>query len=577
MHFHSALDLFIVYLLGSPKAHAISQMLSQNHTANHINFWLTDWKNRNARPDEVIIDASEALMNACVKAFAECNSVNSYITVCIDSILHGTKPPACFIRTDRSHFVRALTRNKMLRKINKKVTNLLLGVIGYVIQCKNIDECETILQHVFTLTKNEYVNKDVILSKTFLTELISSHVFTQAISSLLSSTSPTQPEREVELDIYHEDILTDVERNDTNTYKDTSMYHWILKIYDSVNVNNEIKADSIDNIYNCSTAEKFLFKVFVRLPLWSNIMCDTFGSNDFTATSAACESEFKNIKRLMGIKTHRVNVFVDLHLQQIFGSSKLAVCNQIRANSLADASVHDDIAENACKPRNTMRIRSSSASQINLTSNSILSTPNRSHSENDMNETIQKELSENLRIKIVSPTSNRSHSENEMNETTQKELSENWRGRNVSPPLLRRSRKSILNPHDIDYFCQDIPLLHNGYTTKTRAAGKKSIVVHSTCGMDSIFSVYCAAYLDNKVTKNEINESTLANEFSSFIKAFFISKKSSDHHYKTRTKLLQKIFSNEKYVNKISENAHTITVDCNTGIAGFFEWRNSQH
>lgn len=86
-----------------------------------------------------------------------------------------------------------------------------------------------------------------------------------------------------------------------------------------------------------------------------------------------------------------------------------------------------------------------------------------------------------------------------------------------------------------------------------------------------IFSIYCTAYLDNKATKNEINESTSANEFSSFIKAFFISKKSSDHHYKTRTKLLQKIFSNEKYVNKISENAHTITIDCKTGIAGFFE------
>lgn len=165
------------YFTGREKAHPVSQMLSQIHTTNHITYWLTDWKMRSPPVHEIIIDCSEALMSACIKTFTESNDTNSYISACTDSLLNGSKTPACYIRCDRSHFAKSITGNRILKSTHPKVRTLLKGAIGYMIKCKSIDECETILRHVFTLTKNEYVNDNVKYSKKFLTDLIATHAF----------------------------------------------------------------------------------------------------------------------------------------------------------------------------------------------------------------------------------------------------------------------------------------------------------------------------------------------------------------------------------------------------------------
>lgn len=311
-----------------------------------------------------------------------------------------------------------------------------------------------------------------------------------------------------------------------------------MKIYDSVVRKNQSGSTStIDNIYFDVKIEQFVFTTFVRLPLWTNVMCEIFNSKNFTATSSASESGFKNIKRLMGIKTNRVHVFVNLHLEQITGISKLALASQMKVGATAATAAGDGAIGRTTIRKN----RSSSFSKLNGSSDSLASMLNRSQSENDVSDVIRKEYAEN------------------------------WKGRNKSPSLMRRSRKSILNPHDIDYFCQDMPLLRNGFTSKTRRAGKKSIIVTNTCAMDSVFAIYCAAYLDNKVTKDDINNSIPANEFSYFIKTFFTSDEKTKLHYENRTKLLLKIFTKEKYVNQISENKHSITVSCKSEIAGFIE------
>lgn len=40
----------------------MAQLLSQSHDANYIQFWLTSWFADLKKPDEVIIDGSEALI-----------------------------------------------------------------------------------------------------------------------------------------------------------------------------------------------------------------------------------------------------------------------------------------------------------------------------------------------------------------------------------------------------------------------------------------------------------------------------------------------------------------------------------
>lgn len=497
-------------------------MLSQNHTANQINYWLTDWKGKHAKVDEVIIDASEALWNACVKTFAELHDTKCYITACIESLINGAKLPTSFIRNDRSHFVNALTKNKLFKRTHRAVRNLLLGVIGYAIQSENIDDCEVILRHIFTLTKNKYATADVLSSRDFLRTLVATHVF-RIEESLSPEGSPSQ------IDILHDD--NDENGNDPcNEFENTAMRNWIMDIYNSVKSFDETSEELAENIYHCQWAENFVIKVFLRLPLWSNVMCSAFSSNNFTPTSSASESEFKNTKQLMGIRTRRVNVFVNSHLEQLSGRLNLALSNQLSADV--------DVGSQQIR-KNVRKSRLSSLSEITETPEKF--SPNRSHSENDICGAVQKEKSEN------------------------------WKGRNISPTLLKRSKNSILNPHNVDYYCHDIPFLRNGYTTKARKVSEKSIIVSNTCGMDSVFSIYCATHLDNNVTQNEINTSSPENEFSSFIKSFFVSKIKAKYHYEERTKLLMQIFTKERYSRQIKEDEHTITVQCTTGIAGLFE------
>lgn len=52
---------------------------------------------------------------------------------------------------------------------------------------------------------------------------------------------------------------------------------------------------------------------------------------------------------------------------------------------------------------------------------------------------------------------------------------ENWKGRVRSSPAMRRSKISILNPHDVTYKYNTVPLLQNGYTASRRIK-KKSLL-----------------------------------------------------------------------------------------------------
>lgn len=536
MHFDFNMFICFFFYIGKNKFNSISQMLSQNHTANHINFWLTDWKIRNQNADEVIVDSSEALMSACVNTFAGCKSVNAYNTECFDSLLNNTKPPASFIRCDRSHFVKSITSNKSLKQVSTQIRRLFLGIIGYVIQCEKVDECATILRHIFTLTKNEYVNGDVISAQSFLQKLVATHNFANEDSK--PDDRVTDPECQIDIFCDNENL------SGSDTYKDTSTYQWIMNIHSSVEVNNQSEEDSIYNVYFCGKAENFVFKLFTRLPMWSNIMCEKFKSDNFTPTSSASESEFKNVKRLMGIKTRKIPVFVNLHLEQLFGGTKLALANLNGADAVAE-SKNDPV-----KHKMKRRIRSGSIDSFPSTSSLQI---NQSHSPLDGN--------------FESP--NRSRSENDLSLTN--EPCENWKGRNKDPPLVRRSKVSILNPHDVNYFSRNVPLLRNGYTKNSRSRNGKSEIVTETCGMDSLFAIYCTAYLDNEAVKNEIDGSTSENEFSYFIKTFFTGKKKTKFIYCMRTELLRKIFTKELYSKQIKEDDHTIVIRCNTGIAGLLE------
>lgn len=299
--------IFIVSFLGAHRTVPVCQMLTQSQDANSIRSWLTFCFTDMKKPREVIIDASEALISACVQAFSECPNTITYLNTCMNALLNKGNSPPSLIRIDRSHFVRSVVANKHLKNVDSRVSRLIKGLIGYFIKCVSLEDTEIILRKLFTLMKNEYVSEEVSSAKAYLVELIKTH---NIINENLASTTETKSE----------EITRTAEKI---TYKDTVIYKWIIAIYDSVKPTIHSEADSVENVYYTDKLNNYLMELFSRLPMWSNLMCPIFKSTNYNPSSSGSESEFKNLKRLAGIKTQRVDVFVSSHLKLISGNMKM--------------------------------------------------------------------------------------------------------------------------------------------------------------------------------------------------------------------------------------------------------------
>lgn len=305
--------LYSIVAIGREKSVPVSQMLSQDLTANFIYYWLLNWLKNNKCPREIIMDESPALLSSCVMAFTKQKCLNEYLSACILSLLHDHPSPYAFIRIDRSHFIRSLYRNKFLQKLDFRIRHMYLKIFGFFIQCSDLKEIEMRIRDVFVVCKNKYVTDEVMNS----------------ISTLksLSLDDPIETE-----DTDHVDT-SDIAQNECENnmdFKSTANYNWVMKIHSSVvaSTEKEIKQATIDNVYFCPSIEKVLIYQFVRLPLWGNIMMNMFKSKRSTATSSSCEAEFKNIKTVLNLKTRRPDKFVSKHLDSISGMLKLRTAEQ---------------------------------------------------------------------------------------------------------------------------------------------------------------------------------------------------------------------------------------------------------
>lgn len=514
-------------ILGQLRTFPVAQMLSQSHGTNFIRYWLQEWLLHNKKPDEVITDASEALMSACVQAFAKYANINAYISACVEAVVNGKQTPICFLRIDRSHFVRSLLRNKLLRKEEPRVRALILGAVGYLMICDSFADAEQVLHHLFTLTKNKFINRSVKTAKKFLEVVIGTHNINQY------ATEGEEMENDL---VEHTDVK---QESYDGTYRSTLMYSRIKNIYDSVRDETDGEFEVLDNLYYSDRVNNFLMELCTRLPMWSNIMCAKFGSRNMNPSSSGSESHFKNIKRLMGSKTRRVDVFFSDFMKHFSGITKMALAQQESMK----------MSKTVTTTRTAVKIRgkrSLSTGGISDTKNdSFASSPERSKSENNISG----------------------------------EAEENWKNKVKKSPPIRRSRASILTPHDINYQYHNVPLMSNRYESNLKVRGKY-VVVEKTCAFDSALSVYTAACFDNDNMGNIFNDATNENIWSIFIKnisrrdKIVKGKNNQDltkHYHQERTKILYQLYSILNYKDSFVENENTITISCKTTFAPFLK------
>lgn len=147
----------IVAKVPNRKSVPVHQMLSQKHTASFIAYWLSVWRDSVASagvPLEVTCDESKALQLAVVKTFTSCSNMSDYIDKCTISLMTNSDPPECYIRNDRSHVIKIMSRK--LKETDKRKEKLSRSVFGFLIQCDNFDVAREIITDFFTIVLNEY-------------------------------------------------------------------------------------------------------------------------------------------------------------------------------------------------------------------------------------------------------------------------------------------------------------------------------------------------------------------------------------------------------------------------------------
>lgn len=94
----------------SGKSVPIAQMVSQDQSSEFIALFLRKIFKNLHQPREIICDESKAILKALAQTFAGYENIENYVNACMSAHLNDTKPPPCYIRIDRSHFVKNLTR-----------------------------------------------------------------------------------------------------------------------------------------------------------------------------------------------------------------------------------------------------------------------------------------------------------------------------------------------------------------------------------------------------------------------------------------------------------------------------------
>lgn len=297
------------------KSVPIAQMLSQDQTSEFIGLFLQKTFKNIRQPLEIVSDESKALLKAITTSFTDCRNIKQYVTKCMAYLLHGSALTSCFIRIDRSHFIKNITIKINYRDYRKK--NFFRCIIGFLIQCASFEVVKKVISDFFALILSEYDGYDENGCET---------PAEGAKKRLLGLTSS-----------HNEEV--DYASNDIKTEEDTDLNfnlesNWIDEIIENITISKS--NGSHENLYYTPNEKKMFTEILASIVLWSNVLKEAFGSTAETATSSDIESYFKSVKRgLLQNKVVRADEFIEQHIA--------FVNSEIKLNAMAKTTVPSEI------------------------------------------------------------------------------------------------------------------------------------------------------------------------------------------------------------------------------------------
>lgn len=299
------------------KSEPIGQFLSADQHSRKIAYFLDVWKEDFCVPNEITVDDSAALIKASIQTFTSCRSTNEYIDRCQRTLSGTSENLECYIRLDVAHFVKNVMRNPVFRAMGPKQKQFYQCVIGVMIQCDSFVRITDIVEEVLIVATIPFESSNLPTENSLrsLKRLIKTHDFSSVFTSLESIDYKNKLSDDDDLDFrlgWFERIEKKVEK--LNMYKP-----------------DETSSDVRDNFYVAHEFIPYFKKLCARIPLWTSVMNNYFGSEKKTSSSADVESQNNIIKNIIfhDVKLPiRLDTFMQRYISSIKGSIYAAVSEQ---------------------------------------------------------------------------------------------------------------------------------------------------------------------------------------------------------------------------------------------------------
>uniref|UniRef100_T1JFD5 MULE transposase domain-containing protein n=1 Tax=Strigamia maritima TaxID=126957 RepID=T1JFD5_STRMM len=269
----------------------VLQMLSESHDSLTIQVWLSKWLLAGApKPKQVISDFSLAILGAIVRTFTTCFSFKYYIEKCYRILMKITLTlPECFIRVDVAHLVKLVCNWKCLTCFISRAREFFIRCVVQILQSDSLTDIQELIRAILIMSLCNYEEKSASLqkdcpceiSKKWLKERISSNCRNDDCLMGLLGTEPTSVGDDF---VQFADELAD-----------NSLSTWINSILEQVQTNLLDDGDR-DNIQHLPAIVSPLLKLCYTIPVWTAVMVPVFKYGNQTASSAAVESAFNELK-----------------------------------------------------------------------------------------------------------------------------------------------------------------------------------------------------------------------------------------------------------------------------------------
>lgn len=544
--------LYVISVQSDGNNRPVFQVLSQRHTSDFISYFMKYWRNFNnnkKNPHEIIMDNSDALILASIQSFTPFQTRIAYLDACYYNLFQDSQIEiGCYIRLDRSHIVKQIKSMKIFDKVDYRVKKLLQRILGYLITATDMEIVENIIRNLFMLILNKYEHDEAITeAKRNLKRISDDH----NIDSIMDSENFEEfgevqdiifKQNESKFKIWIKNIIQEVREKFVDE-----------QLNDSITDDLADDLEYVENLYYVSDKNKdfvsYLVDFLAIIPLWSNIMMESFGSENKVATSSPTEATFKNMKVIVFKNeiSFRPDVFLEKYLTYLLGNFKFALASSKNKQEFTLKGEKEIEKE-----------KETTEKSQNEGACSLVESNNEQPFDLVKNEEEEDEGKGIVKSQIV--------------EVSQ----EIWRDKNVDvsqPKKLVKSNRSVNSILEkAKPFTSHLPILPNGATTKGNRKNP-TIISHNTCPFDALYQIYAAFFKDIQNIQTNINRSD--RQFDIFIRESFFKKNidelngSRNHiflslfpervfHGKKNIRILDVFMTINEMFNKLSENSNVI-------------------